>query len=61
MWNHSVFRTPRAATRAAGGSVLAQPALEVEVVELLAPQHARQRLAVHAPLVLAQRRGVMRS
>ena len=34
--------------------VLAQPALEVEVVKLLAPQHARQRLAVHAPLVVVQ-------
>ena len=35
--------------------VLAQPPLEVEVVELLAPQHARQRLAVHPALVLGQR------
>ena len=35
--------------------VLAQPSLEVEVVELLAPQHARQRLAVHAPFIVVQR------
>jgi len=35
--------------------VLGEPPLEVEVVELLAPQHAGQRLAVHPALVLAQR------
>ena len=37
--------------------VLAQPALQVEVVELLAPEHSRQRLAVHAALILRQRPG----
>ena len=37
--------------------VLAQPLLQVEVVELLAPQHARQRLAVHPALILVQRVG----
>ena len=36
--------------------VLGQPPLEVEVVELLAPQHAGQRLPVDAPLVFVQRR-----
>ena len=35
--------------------VLAQPFLQVEVVELLAPQHSRQRLAVHPALIFAQR------
>ena len=37
--------------------VLAQPALQVEVVELLAPQHSGQRLAVHAALIFVQRLG----
>ena len=37
--------------------VLLQPAVEVEVVELLRPQHPRERLAVDAPLVLAERAG----
>jgi hypothetical protein len=37
--------------------VLAQPALEIEVVVLLAPQHARQRLAMHPALILGQRSG----
>ena len=36
--------------------VLLKPSIQIEVVELLAPEHARQRLAVHAPLVLVQRR-----
>ena len=35
--------------------VLDQPLLQVEVVVLLAPQHSCQRLAVHPPLILAQR------
>ncbi len=35
--------------------VLAQPLLQVEVVVLLAPQHSRQRLAVHPALIFAQR------
>ena len=35
--------------------VLAQPFLQVEVVILLAPQHSRQRLAVHPALIFAQR------
>ncbi len=35
--------------------VLLKPPIQIEVVELLAPEHARQRLAVHAPLVLVQR------
>ena len=35
--------------------VRAQPPLQVEVVELFAPQHAGERLAMHAPLVLAER------
>ena len=34
--------------------MLAQPVLQVEVVELLRPQHARQRLPVHAALILVQ-------
>ena len=37
--------------------VLAQPALQVEVVVLLAPQHSRQRLAVHPALIFGQRLG----
>ena len=35
--------------------VLAQPLLQVEVVELLAPQHSRQRLAMHSALIFVQR------
>ncbi len=35
--------------------VLAQPALQIEVVVLLAPQHSRQRLAMHPALVFGQR------
>ena len=35
--------------------VLAQPELQIEVVVLLAPQHARQRLAVHPALIFGQR------
>ena len=38
------------------GLVLLQPLLQVEVVELLAPQHAGQRLPVHAALILVERR-----
>ena len=58
MWNHSVFRTP-----CAGGLeqrmalVLAQPVLQIEVVVLLAPQHSRQRLAMHPALIFGQRVG----
>ena len=36
-------------------AVLAQPVLQVEEVELLGPEHARQRLAVNPALILAQR------
>ena len=36
--------------------VLLKPSIQIEVVVLLAPEHARQRLAVHAPFVLVQRR-----
>ena len=63
MWNHSVFRTPgRPDSEQRMALVLAEPPLEIEVVVLLAPQHAGQRLAVHAALVVAQRRcGVIRS
>ena len=35
--------------------VLLQPLIQIEVVELLAPEHARQRLAVHPPLIFTQR------
>ena len=34
--------------------VLLKPLIDVVVVVLLAPEHARQRLAVHAPFVLVQ-------
>src|SRR6195256_4306694 len=37
-------------------SMRLQPAVEVEIVVLLAPQHSRQGLAVHATFILAQRR-----
>ena len=37
--------------------VLAQPALQIEVVVLLAPQHSRQRLAMHPALIFGQRLG----
>ena len=37
--------------------VLAQPLLQVEVVVLLAPEHSRQRLAVHPALIFVQRVG----
>src|SRR5688572_9499482 len=37
--------------------MLGEPPLQIEVVELLAPQHAGQRLAMDAPLILVQRRG----
>ena len=37
--------------------VLAQPALQIEVVVLLAPQHSRQCLAMHATLIFAKRFG----
>src|SRR6476469_8372796 len=35
--------------------VLTQPLLQIEVVELLAPHHPAQRLAVYPPLVCAER------
>ena len=35
--------------------VLLQPSIQIEVVVLLAPEHARQRLAVHPPFILVQR------
>ena len=35
--------------------VLAQPALQVEVVELLAPHHSGERLPVYPALVVAER------
>ena len=34
--------------------VLEQPFVEVEIVILFGPQHARQRLAVYAPLILGE-------
>ena len=34
--------------------VLAQPALQVEIVELLGPEDSRECLAVHAPLIFIQ-------
>ena len=37
--------------------MLIQPAIEVEIVVLLGPQHACKRLAMHALLVFAQRFG----
>ena len=37
--------------------VLAEPLFQIEVVELLAPQHAGQRLTVDTPLVFVQRWG----
>ena len=52
------FHVPRAADGVVlqgMAVVLAQPALEIEIVELLAPQHAGQRLAVDEALVLGQR------
>ena len=56
MWNHSVFRTPAGGFHERMALVLLEPSIQIEVVVLLAPEHARQRLAVHAPFVLAQRR-----
>src|SRR5213592_4397339 len=35
--------------------VLLKPSIYVEVVVLLAPQHSRQRLAVHPPFIFVQR------
>ncbi len=35
--------------------VLLQPLIQIEVVELLAPEHSRQRLAVHPPFIFTQR------
>src|SRR5678815_4492225 len=35
--------------------VLTQPLLQVEVVELLTPQHSRQRLAMDSALIFVQR------
>ena len=52
------FRVPHAV---AGGFhermtlVLLQPLIQIEVVVLLAPQHSRQRLAVHPPFIFVQR------
>ena len=37
--------------------VLAQPLFQIEVVVLLAPQHSRQRLAMHPALIFGQRIG----
>jgi hypothetical protein len=36
--------------------VLLQPSIQIEVVVLLAPQHAGQRLAMHPALIVGQRR-----
>ena len=36
--------------------VLAQPALEVEVVKLLAPEHSAESLPVYPPLIFGQGR-----
>ncbi len=35
--------------------VLLQPLIQIEVVVLLAPEHPRQRLAVHPPFIFVQR------
>src|SRR5690349_15000894 len=35
--------------------VFLQPSVKIEIVVLLAPQHAGQGLAVHSPFILAQR------
>ena len=62
MWNHSVFRAPCPSdVEQRVAFVLAQPPLQIEVVELLAPQHSGQSLPVHPPLVFVQRLGVIRS
>ena len=46
MWNHSRLRDACDAGDAAGcDAVLVQPVVDVEVVVLLAPQHAGERLA----------------
>ena len=41
--------------------MLVQPAIEVEIVILLGPQHSGQRLAMHPTLIFAQDFGVIRS
>src|SRR5262249_57162482 len=48
-------RFPAGAQRA--GAALLQPAVEVEVIELLAPEHSRQSLAYHQRAIGAQRGG----
>ncbi len=58
MWNHSAFRTPRpCAAEERVRLVLLQPAVDVEVVVLLRPEHPGERLAVDPALVLAERAG----
>jgi hypothetical protein len=37
--------------------MLAQPLFQVEVIELLAPEHSRQRLTMHPALIFVQRVG----
>ena len=56
MWNHSVLRTPRVRRPPKGMAVvLLSQLVDVEVVVLLRPEHAGQRLAMDAPLVLVER------
>ena len=43
------------------GIVLQEPSVDVEVVELLAPEHPRQRLAHDHGVIGADRGGVMAS
>ena len=58
MWNHSMFRRAAVANvEQRMAFVLGQPLLQVEVVELLAPQHSSQSLTVHPALVFVQRTG----
>ena len=56
MWNQSAFRAaaPRCSHQRMTG-VLLKPAIHIEVVGLLGPQHAGERLAVHAALIFVQR------
>ena len=56
MWNHGTLRTAAAALGSHGfDAVLAQPAVDVVLVVLLAPEQAGQRLAHHERGVLVER------
>ena len=58
MWNQLRLRIAAARPRSGVDVVLLEPAVEVEVVVLLAPQHPGQRLAHHRRLVrVVGRRG----